>query len=186
MVAPDKLIGGMQTAMVIETDPPIPDWPGLAGRKIALAREQDIVTPPLRQVFAWWQDRVKTRQPCFEDVDLVDFGRIAPHLYVAAAIEAGYELRLAGEEYIRLFGLKKGWVWRRDSDDPVQHDSVALLDYVSQIKRPLRTIGRLELSERYWIELEALICPLAPGPGGAPKILGCVASLELAGRNMDG
>ncbi len=91
-------------------------------------------------------------------------------------------MRLAGEEYIRLFGLKKGWVWRLDALDPVEHDSAQLLSYVSQIKQPIRTIGRLELSERHWVSLEALVCPLAgktaadgtPEPG---RILGCVAGI---------
>jgi hypothetical protein len=166
--------------MVMATDPPIPEFPGLAGRKISLARAQDIVTPPLREVFAWWQERAKTRQPSLDDFDIVDFAHIAPHLAIASAIEGGYEMRVTGEEYTRLYGLKRGSVWRRDADDPVNRDGAALLDFVYQIKRPVRTIGNLELSERYWIELEALICPLAPGPGGTAKILGCVASLELA------
>ena len=56
-------------------------------------------------------------------------------------------------------------------------DSAALLAFVAQSKRPLRTRGRLELIERHWIELEALVCPLAASASGATKFLGCTAAL---------
>lgn len=169
--------------MVIEHDPPMPAWPGLAGRRIVPARAEDIVTQPLRQIFDWWQRQAARPeaidgQPRFTDFDIVDFARIAPHLYIAAAVEDGFELRIAGEEYIHLFGLKKGWIWRHDADDPIARDSAELLSFVLRHKRPLRSIGRLELSERHWIELEALICPLAGADGQPGRILGCVAALD--------
>jgi hypothetical protein len=168
--------------MVFDANSPIPDFPGLAGRKIAMARADNLTMPPLRQIFDWWQARAALGQPTLDDFDIADFGPIAAHLYVAAAIEGGFELRLAGEEYIRLFGFKKGWVWHADATDPVIRDSAALLAFVARAKRPIRTIGRLELIERHWIELEALVCPLAPAhatQGG--KFLGCVAALDASG-----
>jgi hypothetical protein len=169
--------------MVVENDPPIPAWPGLAGRRIGQAREADIITQPLRQILTWWRQLAAGAaaidgQPRVSDFDIVDFARIAPYLYIAVPVADGFELRIAGEEYIRLFGLKKGWVWRHEADDPIARDSADLLSFVLRHKRPLRSIGRLELSERHWIELEALICPLAGTDGGPGRILGCVAALD--------
>lgn len=164
--------------MVFHADPPIPEWPGLTGRNIAWARAEDIVTKPLHRIFDWWQTHAEGGLPRRNQFDITQFGAIATHLYIVVAVDGGFELRLAGEEYIRLFALKKGWVWRSDAADPVTRDSAALLAFVALAKRPLRTIGRLELSERHWVELEALICPLAAGNDGADEFLGCVAALE--------
>lgn len=163
--------------MIHRTDLPIPDWPGLAGRSIDWARAEDFETEPLRRIFKWWRQHAGDTLPRREDFDITHFGDIAENLYIIFAVPDGYELRLAGEEYIRLFGLKKGWIWRTDASDPVMRDSAALLAFVAQARRPLRTIGRLELIERHWIELEALICPLAPGPAGAARFLGCTAPI---------
>jgi hypothetical protein len=164
--------------MMLEAAPPIPHWPGLAGRSIAWARAEDIVTTPLRRILAWWTAHAENGPPPREAFDITQFGDIAENLYIVAATLDGFELRLAGEEYIRLFGLRRGWVWQTDSTDPVIRDSAALLSFVHQNGRPMRTVGRLELIERHWIELEALICPLAPGADGLAKFLGCTAALD--------
>jgi hypothetical protein len=163
--------------MIHHSDPPIPHWPGLAGRSIDWARAEDFATAPLRRVFAWWNAHAGAELPRREDFDITAFGDIAENLYIIASVAEGYELRLAGEEYIRLFGIKKGWIWQRNASDPVMRDSAALLTFVAQAKRPLRTIGRLELIERHWIELEALICPLRPDADGRAKFLGCTAAI---------
>ncbi|WP_374313774.1 PAS domain-containing protein [Dongia sp.] len=163
--------------MIHHSDPPIPHWPGLAGRSIDWARPEDFATAPLRRIFAWWNAHTGTELPRREDFDITAFGDIAENLYIIASVAEGYELRLAGEEYIRLFGIKKGWIWQRNASDPVMRDSAALLTFVAQAKRPLRTIGRLELIERHWIELEALICPLRPDADGGAKFLGCTAAI---------
>ncbi|WP_374652346.1 PAS domain-containing protein [Dongia sp.] len=163
--------------MIHNSDAPIPKWPGLAGRQIAWARAEDFATDPLRRIFAWWSSHAGSGLPRREDFDITAFGDIAENLYIVAGIDGGFELRLAGEEYIRLFGLKKGWVWRQDAADPVIRDSASLLAFVAQARRPLRTIGHLELIERHWIELEALVCPLAPAATGAAQFLGCTAAI---------
>ena len=163
--------------MIPEAAPPLPQWPGLAGRSIAWARAEDFLSPPLRRVFAWWSAQAENGPPPREAFDITQFGSIAENLYMIAATPEGFELRLAGEEYIRLFGLRRGWVWRADSSDPVIRDSAALLAFVRQTGRPIRTVGRLELIERHWIELEALVCPLAPGADGVAKFLGCTAPI---------
>jgi hypothetical protein len=168
-------------------DIPIPDLPGLAGRQIAWARAGDFVTAPLQRIFAWWSARAGASLPRRADFDILDFADIAEHLYLIEEVAAGFELRLAGEEYIRLFGLKKGWVWRHDSPDPVMRDSARLMQVAARAGRPVRTIGHLELIARHWIELEALICPLAPPDGaadhaaaGAARFLGCTCVLPAA------
>ncbi|WP_374380495.1 hypothetical protein [Dongia sp.] len=163
--------------MFLRSDPPIPNWPGLAGRDISWARADGIVTEPVRRIFAWWSEHATDGPPAREIFDITAFGDIAEHLYIIAGIEGGFELRLAGEEYIRLFHIKRGWIWRHDATDPVMRDSAALLTFVAQAKRPLRTVGRLELIERHWVELEAIVCPLAPTPSGQAKFLGCAAAL---------
>lgn len=163
--------------MIHHSDPPIPHWPGLAGRSIDWARPEDFATAPLRRIFTWWDAHAGAELPLREDFDITAFGDIAENLYIIAGVPEGYELRLAGEEYIRLFGIKKGWVWPHSSSDPVMRDSAALLTFVAQAKRPLRTIGRLELIERHWIELEALVCPLRPDGDGRAKFLGCTAAI---------
>jgi hypothetical protein len=159
------------------SDTPIPNWPGLSGRQISWAREHDFATMPLRRIFAWWSGHAEKGLPRREDFDITDFAEIAENLYVIAEVDGGFELRLAGEEYIRLFGLKKGWVWQEHTADPVMRDSAALLRFVAQSKRPLRTIGHLELIERHWIELEALVCPLAPGADGKARFIGCTCAI---------
>lgn len=164
-------------------DIPIPELPGLAGRRISWARPDDFVTEPLKRIFAWWVSRSGTALPQRADFDILEFADIAEHLYLIEEVAAGFELRLAGEEYIRLFGLKKGWVWRHDSPDPVMHDSVRLMQFAARAGRPIRTIGNLELTARHWIELEALVCPLAPADGamnGAARFLGCTSVLPAA------
>lgn len=166
--------------MIWKSDPPIPQWPGLAGRDIAWARADNLTTPPLQRIFAWWLAHATDRPPQRDAFDVALFGDITEHLYIIAATDDGFELRLVGEEYIRLFGLKKGWVWQTDAVDPVMRDSARLLAFVAQSKRPLRTIGRLELIERHWIELEALVCPLSPGADGVIKFLGCTSALDTA------
>src|SRR5207302_3651493 len=74
--------------MVIEADAPIPDWPGLAGRRIALARRGDIVTSPLRQLFDWWQEHAGDGEaggpPRFAGFGNLPFARIAPHPLIHA------------------------------------------------------------------------------------------------------
>ena len=155
---------------------PIPDLPGLSGRRIAWARAEDFATAPVRRIFAWWQAHAGAGLPRREDFDIIEFADIAEHLYLIDAVEGGFELRLAGEEYIRLFSLKKGWTWRFDSADPVMQDSARLMQFLTEAGRPMRTCGRLELIERHWIELEALVCPLAPVNGSA-RILGCTSLL---------
>lgn len=172
--------------MVIEADPPIPNWPGLAGRKVKLASANDFINAPLREIYNWWLGNRQGQLPSLQDFDIAEHAKSAPNLYIAAEVDAGYELRLAGEEYQRLFDLKKGQIWRRDSEDPIMRDSAALLDWVSATGRALRTVGHLELSDRHWIKLEAVICPLAYGADGVKKILGCVAAIDsephVAGR----
>ena len=100
--------------MVLEPAPPLPHWPGLAGRSIAWARAEDIVTAPLRRIFAWWTAQADHGPPQRAAFDVTEFGDVAENLYIIAAVPDGFELRLAGEEYIRLFGLRRGWVWRFD------------------------------------------------------------------------
>jgi len=168
----------MSDATMSETGLSLPAWPGLAGRQISLARAEDIVTGPLRHLYAWWTERCAVARPTIADFDITQFPHLAAHLYLAAPVASGFELRLAGEEYIRLFGLKKGWIWHRDASDPVMRDSASLLTFVSQHFQPLHTIGRLELAERHWVELEALICPLAGATPADSRILGCVAALD--------
>ncbi len=163
--------------MFLRPNPPIPQWPGLAGRQICWAHEEDIVTDPVRRIFNWWHGRAGEALPRREDFDITEFADIAENLYIIAGVEGGFELRLAGEEYIRLFGLKRGWVWRHDATDPVVRDSAAFLAFVAQSRRPLRTLGHLELIERHWVELEAIVCPLAPDAKNAPKFLGCTAPI---------
>ncbi|TDQ82009.1 PAS domain-containing protein [Dongia mobilis] len=165
--------------MMHHPDMPIPVLPGLAGRRIAWARADDFVTQPLKRIFAWWSARAGSDLPRRTDFDILEFADIAQNLYLIEEIAAGFELRLAGEEYIRLFGLKKGWVWRFDSPDPVMRDSARLMQLVAQAGRPIRTIGNLELTARHWIELEALVCPLAPADGAA-RFLGCSCVLPSA------
>lgn len=162
--------------MMQHADLPIPHFPGLAGRQISWARADDFVTTPPRRLFAWWKAHAENGLPRREDFDIVEFADIAEYLYIIERVESGFELRLAGEEYIRIFGLKKGWVWQFDSADPVMQDSARLMQFMTDSGRPMRTMGRLELIERHWIELEALICPLAP-LNGAPRILGCTCLL---------
>jgi len=167
--------------MIFETDLPIPHFPGLAGRQIFWARSPEFATAPCRQLFDWWASRagdgVSGKLPRREDFDIVEHSELAENIYIIAGTAEGFELRLAGEEYIRLFGLKRGWIWRSDATDPVMHDSAAFLAFVAQAKRPLRTIGRLELIERHWIELETVVCPLALGEDGNAKFLGCTAPI---------
>lgn len=168
--------------MISTPNPPIPHWPGLAGREIAWARPDNLTTAPLRRIFDWWQSAATDGPPSRDAFDITQFGDIAEHLYIIAAIAGGFELRLAGEEYIRLFRLKKGWTWTVDSPDPVIRDSANLMGFVAAAKRPLRTTGRLELIERHWIELEALVCPLSAGEDGVVKFLGCTSALDGPGQ----
>jgi hypothetical protein len=163
--------------MIFETDLPIPNFPGLAGRQIFWARGAEFATAPCRQLFDWWTSRPDAALPRREDFDIVEHSDLVENIYIIAGTAEGFELRLAGEEYIRLFGLKRGWIWRSDAADPVMHDSAAFLAFVAQAKRPLRTIGRLELIERHWIELETVVCPLAPADDGRAKFLGCTAPI---------
>lgn len=163
--------------MIFETDLPIPNFPGLAGRQIFWARSAEFATAPCRRLFDWWMARAETGAPRREDFDIAEYGDLAENIYIIVEVAEGFELRLAGEEYIRLFGLKKGWIWHRGAADPVMHDSAAFLAFVAQARRPLRTIGRLELIERHWIELETVVCPLAPADNGSAKFLGCTAPI---------
>ncbi len=163
--------------MIFDTDLPIPDFPGLAGRSIVWARSEEFVTAPCRHLFDWWAQHADAGPPRREDFDIAEHGDLAENIYIIAGTAGGFELRLAGEEYIRLFGLKKGWIWRSDATDPVMRDSAAFLSFVAQAKRPLRTRGRLELIERHWIELETVVCPLTPADDGTAKFLGCTAAL---------
>lgn len=164
--------------MIITTDLPIPDFPGLAGRSIVWARSEECVTQPCRRLLDWWSAHGDAGPPRREDFDIAEYGDLAENIYIIVGTTEGFELRLAGEEYIRLFGLKRGWVWHRDAADPVVRDSAAFLAFVAQAKRPMRTLGRLELIERHWIELETVVCPLAPAADGSAKFLGCTAPLS--------
>ena len=114
------------------------------------------------------------------DFDIIEFAPIAGHLYLIDQVAEGFELRLAGEEYIRLFDLKKGWLWRNDAEDPVMRDSAKFLTFTSGLRRPMRTIGRLLLSDRQWVQLEALVCPLSCEDGSVRQLLGCTAALDAA------
>ncbi|MBI2256054.1 MAG: PAS domain-containing protein [Proteobacteria bacterium] len=163
--------------MIFAADLPIPNFPGLAGRQIVWGRSEEFATAPCRRLFDWWTSRAGTGLPRREDFDIVEHSSLAENIYIIVGTPQGFELRLAGEEYIRLFGLKKGWVWHSDAADPVVRDSAAFLAFVAQAKRPLRTIGRLELIERHWIELETVVCPLAPAEDGSARFLGCTAPI---------
>lgn len=162
--------------MMQPTELPIPSFPGLAGRQISWAKAGDFLTEPPRRLFAWWKTHAEKGLPRREDFDIVDFPDIAGYLYLIERVENGFELRLAGEEYMRIFGIRKGWVWQFDAADPVMQDSARLMQFMTDSGRPIRTMGRLELIERHWIELEALICPLAPA-NGAARILGSTCLL---------
>lgn len=164
--------------MIIDRDIPLPSWPGLAGRNIGVARADNLCTEPVRRVFAWWQEHAGMAPPRRADFDIIEFAPIAAHIYLIDQIAEGFELRLAGEEYIRLFDLKKGCVWRSDSEDPVIRDSARFLSFTSELRRPMRTIGRLLLSDRQWVELEALVCPLSCEDGSVRQLLGCTAAID--------
>ena len=166
--------------MIIDRDVLLPNWPGLAGRDIAVARAENLSTEPVRRVFAWWQAHAGMTPPRRADFDIIEFAPIAGHLYLIDQVAEGFELRLAGEEFIRLFDLKKGWLWRNDAEDPVMRDSAKFLTFTSGLRRPMRTIGRLLLSDRQWVQLEALVCPLSCEDGSVRQLLGCTAALDAA------
>jgi hypothetical protein len=146
--------------VVYDSDPPIPELPGLAGRNITLARADAIDSPPLRQLFGWWSERAAIGQPARRDFDITAFPGLAPHLFVICRVALGFELTLAGEEYAALLHTRKGRIWRHDDLDPVERDFAGYLNIVARARRPFRSIGRLELAERNWISFEALLCPV--------------------------
>lgn len=146
--------------MVFDSDPPIPELPGLAGRNITPARAEGIDSPVLRQLFEWWSRRAVAGQPARRDFDITEFPGLAPHLFIIERIALGFELVLAGEEYAALLNLRKGRVWENDDVDPVERDFAGYLNIVARARKPFRSIGRLELASRNWISFEALICPV--------------------------
>jgi hypothetical protein len=166
-------------ALVYDSDPPIPELPGLAGRRIQLARLESIVTGPVRQILGWWQGVAADHPPRRADFDITVHGCIAHHLFLIEPVASGYHLVLAGEEYTRLLNMKKGTRWLREADDPIAHDFTRYLDMVAKIGKPYRSLGRLDLVERNWVEFEALLCPLlGPDSAAGGFFLGVAAEVD--------
>ena len=162
--------------MVVDSNPPIPEMPGLAGRQIELAQAEKIISPVLRELFVWWQSRAATGPVRRCDFDTTKHASIAAHLFLIEPIAVGYQLVLAGEEYLRLVDTKKGMRYLADDPDPIARDFKAYLDLVARAGRPFRSIGRLEMTERNWIEFEALLCPLYSATGEPGGFIGAAAA----------
>ncbi|MBK8159721.1 MAG: PAS domain-containing protein [Rhodospirillaceae bacterium] len=162
--------------MVVDSNPPIPEMPGLAGRHIELAQAEKIVSAPLRELFAWWQSHAAAGPVRRCDFDITEHRAIAAHLFIIEPISVGYQLALAGEEYLRLVGTKKGMRYLAEDPDPTARDFKTYLDLVARIGKPFRSIGRLELTVRSWIRFEALLCPLYTAAGEPGGFIGAAAA----------
>ncbi|HWT98632.1 MAG TPA: PAS domain-containing protein [Terriglobales bacterium] len=162
--------------MVIDSDSPVPDLPGMSGRHIARAGADSFHSPKLLRLFTWWQETAQDHAPGFADFDILQHPMLAPHLFVIAPRDDGYCLRLAGEEYGGLFNLKKGHHWRRQSDDIMDRDFSLYLDFVSKQAVPYYSRGHLALHERDWLHFESLLCPVAETVNG-PTLLGACARI---------
>jgi hypothetical protein len=159
--------------MVIDSDSPIPDLLGMAGRNIACADAACFQSPKLLRLFTWWQEVARDHPPRFADFDILQHPVLAPHLCIITPQDHGYSLRLAGEEYGEMLNLKKGYQWRRVSDDIMDRDFCLYLDFITKQARPYYSRGHLTLHERGWLHFESLLCPVAEADGTAILLGAC-------------
>jgi len=73
-------------------------------------------------------------------------------------------------------GTKKGTRYLAEDPDPTARDFKSYLDLVARIGKPFRSIGRLDMTARNWIEFEALLCPLYTATGEPGGFIGAVAA----------
>jgi hypothetical protein len=163
--------------MVFDGETPIPHLPGLNGRRLGRAHPERFVSPQLQQLFNWWQGSAQERLPRYSDFDIVDHHLLAPNLFVAVHVESGFVLRLAGEEYQRMLGIKKGFEWRLDTPDLAGHDFAVYLAFILRQQAPYHSTGSMEMIDRGWLNFESLICPLADADGTISTLMGVVATL---------
>src|SRR6185369_11318451 len=163
--------------MVINGDAPIPELPGMTGRQLSKARADLFISPLLSLLFSWWHETVRqlpgaSAPPPFSAFDITSHRPLARHIFVATEQENGYVLRLAGEDYLQLFGIRKGHQWRRQHDDPLERDFALYVDFVRREGIPYYGRGPLELSPKNWVAFETLFCPLTQDPTDKIALIG--------------
>ena len=171
--------------MVISGDAPIPDLPGMTGRRLDKARPDLFTSPLLAQLFTWWQEAARQgsgppRPPLFATFDITAHRPLTRNIFVAAEQSDGYVLRLAGEDYLQIFGIKKGHQWRRENDNPLERDFALYVDFVRRQGMPYYGRGPLELGPKNWVAFETLFCPLTHDPADKITLIGLSVRLPSA------
>ena len=164
--------------MASEATPPLPDLPALQGRRFSIARRQDIQSEPARILLEWWENVARQHPPTLRDFDVAEHARIATNLFIIELVDDAFELKLCGEEFVRLIQRKRGMRWRESDEDEIARDYAIFLGTVSRNKRPYLGSGPLVLDGRVWVAFESITCPLLADNGQTSVFIGSVCAID--------
>ena len=144
------------------------------------------LSPKVARLYDWWrshaQDGPECRIPLRREFDIADHAPIVPDLFLVEVLpDNEFRMKIEGERVIELFGVNN--TGRIISEGQGEEDyGHALAEYYRSIveeKLCRRCIGNLEqVSDRRWIEFEAIDCPLSRDGRQVDYIIGVVVGVR--------
>ena len=168
--------GGHAPGVAI-ADPRVAAYVAQSGRSVLPVAEGEADTPEAQALWAWWcRASAGGAQPHRHDFDVIEHPQLAANLYLVEPVPGGYRLRLAGEGFQQLFRRARGHVWLHGAPEPLARAFAGYFDFVTEQRRPYRSLGRMKCEWSDWFSFESLLCPLRHEDGD--QLLGVAVQLS--------